>query len=436
MTSKCNVCFTFFLLCAGLCLWGEEGAGGVLTLQRALERAVERNLTLEKNALDLETARLGADNLWAQLLPSMSAGGSVGWATSFTNPPRDGNPTFGVQASVSLSLNPSLKSTMRIISLAYRSAILDYESGKRQVEIAAAKDYYKLLIERKNLDVLRDLLAQTEGQLSQSRTKFRNGFVSELDAQRSLLAVQTARFELGRAEMAAKANVQTFLSAIGYDENVEWELEDRFTIEKIDADADALIAEYLPRRPDMQSARQTLERLELQSAQKALQARAPSLSLSSSWRGTPALAAPLSDSFSVSAGISIPLDSWIPASKDDQSVKAARTDATKAKADVQETERTARLAIRTLVNNLSSAWSSVEIARLRVDIARRALEMTQIAFNNGSEEFLALQTSRNDLTGARQQLLTEELSYKNMSLDLAAALNREVNDPWTAYTTN
>jgi outer membrane protein TolC len=437
MKSKRNVCLAaFLLLCAALRIWAEEGGENILTLQKALEKAVERNLSLEKSSLDLETARLGADNLWAQVMPTISAGGSAGWTTSFTNPPRDANPSFGVQASVSLSLNPSLKSAMRIITLAYRSAILDYESGKRQVELAVAKNYYNLLSERKNLDVLRDLLSQTESQLSQSRTKFRNGFVSELDSQRSLLAVETARFTLGRAEIQAKANVQTFLSAIGYDETVEWTLEDSFTIEKIDADADALIAEHLPRRPDIQKAHQTLERLELQSAQKTLQTRAPSFSLSSSWRGAPSISAPFSDSFSVSAGISIPVDSWLPASKDDQSIKSAKTEAAKAKLELQEAERLARLAIRTLVNNLAGAWSSVDIARLRVNIARRALEMTQIAFNNGAEEFLALQTARNDLTGARQQLLMEELSYKNMSLDLAAALNIGVNEIWTAFNTN
>jgi outer membrane protein TolC len=429
MNLKYNVCLAI-LSCAALRLWSAETP--VLTLQDALLRAVEKNVSLEKSVLDLGTARLGADNLWAQFMPGISAGGSAGWTTSFANPPKDSGLSFGFQASASLSLNPALKSTMRLLTLAYQSALLNYESSKRQVEIAAAKSYYNILIERKNLDVLRDLLAQTESQLAQNRTKFSNGLVSELDVQRSLLSVETARFELGRAEIQAEANMRTFLSAIGYDENATWTLQDSFSINKIDADAAALIAEYLPRRPDIVSARQTLERLALQSTQKTLQSRVPSLSLSSSWSGTPSLESSFSDSFRVSAGISIPIDSWLPDSKDDQSIKSARVDLEKAGLDLAETERNARLAIRTLVNNLAGAWRSVEIARLRVDIARRALEMTQIAFNTGSQEFLALQIARNDLTGTRQQLLNEELSYKTMSLDLAAALNIGLNEIITA----
>jgi multidrug efflux system outer membrane protein len=420
---KHSLCIAF-LFCAALRLWSAELP--VLTLQDALLKAVEKNVTLEKSVLDLGTARLGADNLWAQIMPGISAGGSAGW--SFSNPPKDSGFSFGLQASASLSLNPALKSTMQILTLAYQSALLNYESSKRQVEIAAAKSYYSLLIERKNLDVLGDLLLQTESQLAQNKTKFSNGLASELDVQRSLLAVESARYELGKALIQADTNTRTFLSAIGYDENVLWTLHDSFSINKIEADAAALIAEYLPRRPDIVSARQTLERLTLQSTQKTLQTRIPSLILSSSWSGTPSLASPFSDSFRVSAGISIPIDSWLPGSKDDQSIRSARTDVEKARLDLAETERSARLAIRTLVNNLAGAWRSVELARLRVDIASRALEMTQLAFNNGSQEFLALQTARNDLTGARQQLLTEELSYKNMSLDLAAALNIALDD--------
>jgi hypothetical protein len=42
-------------------------------------------------------------------------------------------------------------------------------------------------------------------------------------------------------------------------------------------------------------------------------------------------------------------------------------------------------------------------------------------------EFLELETARNSLAESRQQLLREELSYKSMTLDLAAALNIPVD---------
>jgi outer membrane protein TolC len=54
--------------------------------------------------------------------------------------------------------------------------------------------------------------------------------------------------------------------------------------------------------------------------------------------------------------------------------------------------------------------------------------MTRIGFDNGREEFLALENSRNELASARQALLNEELMYKNTILDLAFAINVDVSD--------
>jgi outer membrane protein TolC len=58
-----------------------------------------------------------------------------------------------------------------------------------------------------------------------------------------------------------------------------------------------------------------------------------------------------------------------------------------------------------------------------VQIAERTYELTEQGFQQGTVEFLALEDTRNSMAEARQQLLTDELAYKTMSLDLAAALN-------------
>lgn len=400
----------------------------VLSLSAALERSVEQSMSLAKSTLDLNTAKIAADNLWAQIFPGISAGGSLGYGTSFSSPRSENEPSFGLQTSITFSLNPGLKSSMKIITLAYQSAILNYESSKKQLELSTAKTYYGLLVEQKNLSVLKEKLSQTERQLEQTRIRFQNGFTSELDLQRSRLAVESSRFDLSRSELLASDNLRSFLSLLDYDEKAVFALENIFVIQKIELDADALLSRYLQSRPDMIRARQNIEKLELQRTQKIMQSRAPSLSLSSRWSGTPSMSKPFSDSLSMSAGISIPLDSWIPASKDAQAIGSANTELEKAKIDLKESEKNARISIRTMVNNLSNSWRSIEIARLRVDLAGRAYQMARLGFENGSEEYLALETARNDLTTARQQLLNEELSYKNTSLDLAAALNISIND--------
>jgi len=153
------------------------------------------------------------------------------------------------------------------------------------------------------------------------------------------------------------------------------------------------------------------------------------LNLSTQWRGTPetggGLGAPFTDSVTGSITLNIPIDSWIPGTRQDQTIRAASAEIEKAYLDLQSAETSAKTQIRSLVLNLGNTWESLGIARMRVEIAERTVEATELGFRNGLIEFRELEDRRNDLTDARQRLLQGELSYQSLLLDLAAALNVE-----------
>jgi outer membrane protein TolC len=88
-------------------------------------------------------------------------------------------------------------------------------------------------------------------------------------------------------------------------------------------------------------------------------------------------------------------------------------------------ENNARNEIKNLAANIRNLWETIEIARLQVQIAERTYQLTEQGFQQGAVELLVLEDARNNLTEARQQLLTSELAYKTMTLDLAGALNME-----------
>ncbi|GHV83018.1 membrane protein [Spirochaetia bacterium] len=400
----------------------------MLTLEAATERALEQSLTLKKSAVDLEIARIADKNLWAEVFPSISAGASMRYNSSATNPPDEVEPSYGLSASLSLQLNAGLPAAMKIIRLAYKSKLLDYENSRRQLSFAVTKQFYTLLKDKNNLIILREKLKQTELQLQNDRVRFNNGMLNELSYERSQFSVETAKLDLNRAESSFQEALGEFLVTLGYDQNLEAELEGSIEVKKLLFDPEKLIDQYLPGRPDILAMRQTIERLTLLEKQKTLSARAPSLSLSANWSGTPSQKKDFSDSVSAGVSLSIPIESWVPGSKTDQSIKSASKDIEKAQIDLEITERDAKRNVRALTESLRNSWSSIEIARLRVQMADRAFDMAQRGFRQGTVTFLELETARNGASEARQQLLTEELSYKTTSLDLAAALNAELKD--------
>jgi multidrug efflux system outer membrane protein len=242
----------------------------------------------------------------------------------------------------------------------------------------------------------------------------------------SRLAVENARYNLSAARTAYANNLGEFLVTLGKAQDEEISLSGEINVVRIEADAEELIRDHLPGRPDIVRGRQEIERLENAERQSVMQARAPSLSLSVDWgapTGQNRTFDPFSDSLSGTARLNIPIDSWIPGTARNQSIRRASDSVQKARLELTITEEAAKNQIRSLAALLHNSWDSIVIARLGLEIAQRSYELTEQGFRNGTVESLALEDARNNMDSARQRLLQSELSYFNMTLDLSAALN-------------
>jgi outer membrane protein TolC len=420
----------FFLAVALSTVSPEEGTetplpgGGdalILSLDEAVRRAVEENLGLKRRLIDLSTAEYASKNLWAEIFPGISAGAGISYGTGlFAEAAESGRTTYDMSAGLSLTLNAGIPQAMKIIRLAYQIRLLEYEDARRQLEITVTKNFYALLADRENLSHLENTLELAERQLERDRIAFNNGIKGELAFLQSRLGAETARYNLSNARTAYTDRFGDFLVLTGISQDRPAVLEGKIDIRPINADAEALIRERLPQRPDIVSQRQTIENLEYTAKQTALEARAPSLSLSARWSGQ---FDPFTDRLTGSASVSIPIDPWIPGTGRDRAVKSAGANIEKARLDLKNTENAAASQIRSLASRLRDSWASIEIARLSVEIAERTYTLHEEGFRLGTVESLALEDTRNSLAEKRQQLLQSELAYQTMTLDLAAAVH-------------
>jgi multidrug efflux system outer membrane protein len=412
---------------------------GALSLDEAVELALEQSLSLQKSFIDLKTAGVSASNLWAEIFPTISAGGGLSYGTTlFTEPGFQQDPDllgYNLSLGITFKLASSLSSSMKILKLAYQSQLLDYENSRRQLEIQVAKTFVSLIAEKRNLVNLQNTRSQAERQSESNRIAFNNGRISQVVFLQSTLAVENAKLNLSKAEAAYALHLGDFLVLLGLDNGTDLELEGEIGIERLEVNSERLIAEYLVKRPDVVSQRQTIERLDLTQKQTTLNARAPSLSLTTRWQGsggvTDTPTKKFTDHLSASLSVDIPIAGWISGTSGQnggQSIQSARANVEKAKLDLKNTENQAKAEIRSLSDNLRNSWTSIEIARLQVEIAERTYELSELGFRNGVVESLTLENSRNSLTQAQQQLLEVELSYMNTILDLAAALNIDWHD--------
>ena len=416
----------------------QESAGApVLTLERAVELALENSIDLQRRLIDLRSAEYAANHLWAEFFPGISASLGLNYGSElFTGEGFQGsteNLNYSATLGLSLQLNSALSPAMRIAALAWQTSVSEHENARRLLAIEISGTFYSLIAEKEKLSLLEGTRALADLQLEKNRTGFRNGLVKELDYIQSQLSAETARLDMRKAEASYADNLGKFLALLGLEQTADLSLEGEIRIARFEADSEALIRERLPSRPDMKSRRQEIERLILLERQRAGSGRTPSLSLGAQWQGGSSAAGggaggDFSDRLSGSLTLNIPLDGWIPGTKTDQSIRAANADIEKARLSLREAENEAIQSIRSLATGLGNSWGSIEIAQLSMQLAERTYELAEQGFRNGTVEFLALEDSRNKMTGARQRLLDDRLAYKKMLLELSSALNIDEDD--------
>ena len=396
-----------------------------LSLEEAVSLALEYNLNLQKESIDLEASGYSEKNLWSEIFPTINANASVtygsplfsGGGFEFNNSGLEYRTTFGIN----LSLNAGIPYAMRSIRLAHQGNILRYEDALNQLSIQVTKKFYSLVAEKNNLALLEEILNLAQRQYARSEVSFRNGFTGELSLMQSSLAVENARYNLSAASTAYANSMAEFLAMLGMPSDSRVTLLGEVNIVRINTDPEALITEHLPLRPDIVRSTQEIERLRYAHTQSLLQNRAPSVNLSLDWNVSSF--DPLAERLSGSANLNIPLDSWIPGTARNQTVRRTDGALEKARLDLAIIQDAAKNQIRSLAALLRNSWDSITIARLGFSTAQRSYQLTEQGFLNGTVEALALEDARNNMANARQRLLQSELSYFNMILDLSAALN-------------
>ena len=116
---------------AVLTLAALSGAGAqtvTVTVDEAVRIALENNLILQRNAIDLSGKKRTADRSWNSLIPSVTAGAGVSHPTSVTGaiPAAQDAWTPGLSVSASLSLSVSTIDTIKKARADYEAGLLTY----------------------------------------------------------------------------------------------------------------------------------------------------------------------------------------------------------------------------------------------------------------------------------------------------------------------
>ncbi|MCF7929279.1 MAG: TolC family protein, partial [Spirochaetales bacterium] len=229
---------------------GENDSG--YTLDRCIDLAVENNLGLKKEMLDMKTAGEADENLWSLFLPSINLQGGVNYSkTLFTESTMPGQEPFSYSAgaSLSLQLNTGIAAEIRKTSAAYHLAEISYEAARSNIISTVSTEFFRLLLAEREIELLQEDLELAGRQSEMNTIRFENGRINERTLLQSKLNVETAKLSLSKKRSAYRLDKRSFLNILGLKEEIQ--LLGKIEVQLVDFDTQAVIDQYLAKRTDI-----------------------------------------------------------------------------------------------------------------------------------------------------------------------------------------
>ena len=381
----------------------------ILTLEECISLAKENNLSIKVHKNTLNDLKRKNETSWNSVSPSIK--GDAAFQDDFTNKTTE---SFSISGSLGLTLSTNLYSTIKGAKLNYENGLLTYNQAVKQIEMSVWKTFYDLIYKTEYFSFQSQNLLTAKKNYEQNLEKFKNGKISELDVMSSRVSYEQKKPVLEEARIDLTNNLELFKNIIGVDFDDEI---------KLDGSLDFLLElkdiKLPPKEnpsPDVQAAKFAVEIAENNLLAQRFSSYSPVIT--GTYKYGQALNIDNSlwnETSSLSVGVSILLDSYLPWSSSAVSINSKKESLESAKLNLEDAENSIRVNTENALRKINQIISMLEVSKETVALAKKTYEMTETAYNYGKTDFLTLQN-------ASDNVLNAEVSLKNQAKTLMETL--------------
>ena len=387
---------------------GELSKEKILTLEECISLAKENNLSIKVQKNTLNDLKRKNETSWNSVSPSIK--GDAAFQDDFTNKTE----SFAISGSLGLTLSTNLYSTIKGAKLNYENGLLTYNQAVKQIEMSVWKTFYDLIYKTEYFSFQSQNLLTAKKNYEQNLEKFKNGKISELDVMSRRVSYEQKKPVLEEARIDLTNNLELFKNIIGVDFDDEI---------KLDGSLDFLLElkdiKLPPKEnpsPDVQAAKFAVEIAENNLLAQRFSSYSPVITGTYKYAQTLNIDNSLwNETSSLSVGVSIPLDSYLPWSSSAVSINSKKESLESAKLNLEDAEKSIRVNTENALRKINQIISMLEVSKETVALAKKTYEMTETAYNYGKTDFLTLQN-------ASDNVLNAEVSLKNQAKTLMETL--------------
>ncbi|WP_051537679.1 TolC family protein [Treponema sp. C6A8] len=457
-----------------------------LTIDQAVDYALENSKTLKSAAIDLEISKRASACSWNTLLPSASLSGTLARSNNIDSVKQALGTSASImglhtgQLTVADLMNPDSPKKNALVdnmfdgmyeseevarwhpvgSLAFRwdfniakiSKMLiakkQYEAGKiswektcNETELQIRQLFYGILMMQEKLKIDEDSLNNSEARMKQAEINYRNGQVPELSLLNARVTYLNKKPEVEweRQQMEQQIDMFAFLLGLPYGQKVELIGSIDNDYERLrsnlgELDADSLYAKCVDQNSEILNLKKTIE-----VQKKAINASnfvtfTPSLSVG--WGFSPTVSNIKQNwfddkNYSDSGTLTITLAyqnlfDMLPFSANMQSIKDAKQKLAKTQIGLEQLYQNTEMKIHNSVADINKSLDNIANMKRNIEVAQSAYTSTLRGYNNGSQEELAVKDAENSLKQAKLGLMNEKLTFITTVMNLENQLNTKL----------
>lgn len=449
----------------------------ILTVEDAVNYALKNNQSLKSAAIDLEIKKRANSNSWNTFLPSASLSGTLArsndidmikssiessaafptflgaakateynfassvYAASNIDSSKLIDDMYGSEEtalwhpvgslSFSWAFNAAMLKSISATKKQYEAGLISWEQSVRETEVNIKKMFYGILLAQENLKIQKESMKNAEARWRQAEINYRNGTVPRLSVLNSQVTYENMKPTILSAENSLKQTKETFGFLLGLPFGTEIDLTGTIETSYVDVNADELFKNYVEQNNEIKSLKKNIELIKTGIDATYLSTFTPSLAVSFGLQPTVSNITKNwfdKDNYSEGGNLTITLAysnlfDMFPWSSNMQKLKDSKQQLAQAEIGLEQLYQNAEIEVHKLCDNLTVSRANIEAMRNNVTLAQEAYDSTLKAYNNGTQELLAVRDSESSLNQARLGLMNENYNYISAVLDLETKLN-------------
>lgn len=457
-----------------------------LTIDQAVEYALENSKTLKSSAIDLEMKKRANTYSWNSLLPSASVSGTLarsnnldsvkqGMQTSATimglhtgqisvADLMDSNSTkasdmadsmiknvFGDEESAkwhpvgslqfNWNFNLAIIEQMIITKKKYEGGKITWDKTCKEIELQITQLFYGILLMQERLKIDEESLANSEARMKQAEINYRNGQVPELSLLNARVTYLNKKpdVEWERQQLTQKIDSLALVLGLPYGQEIELSGSIDADYEKLRAqlgnlDPSQLFEKYVEQNPDVLSLKNGIELQKKGISASNLKTFTPALSVG--WGFSPAVnninknwfeKSNYSDGGKLTITLAYQnLFDMLPFSANMQAIKDQKQSLVKSELQLDQLYQKTEMTIHNSVADINKSLDNINSMNRNIEVAQAAYNSTLRGYNNGSQEELAVKDAETSLRQAKLGLTNEKFTFITTVLNLENQLNTKL----------